>query len=269
MPVKLELLYCRPAEPALSTQHPPILFVHGSYCGAWVWAEHFMPFFARAGFTCHAVSLRGHGGSEGRFSYASLDDYVADVTTAMDHIGQRCILVGHSLGGLVIQHCLADNPDIAAAVLLSSVPPSGLASSALHLSLFSPDVWSQLALLQSMGPSVVKGEVIRKALFSPETPDEEVAHLLPRFQQESHRICVELMNPVRPRLPKPAGRLPILVMGGDRDLLVPNFALHETAAYFDAESQVLKGAPHGLMLDSLWWEPVADSILAWLKGKGF
>ncbi|OAN51435.1 hydrolase [Paramagnetospirillum marisnigri] len=265
--MKLELLYCRPT--AATVAHPiPILFVHGSYCGAWVWSEHFMPFFARAGFTCHAVSLRGHGGSEGRFFSASLDDYVSDVRQAIDHIGGRCILVGHSMGGLVAQHCLADGDEVAAAVLMSSVPPSGLASSALHMSVFSPDVCMQLALLQSVGPAAVKGEVIRKALFAAETPAEDVARLLPRFQQESQRICVELMNPPRPRLPKPAGALPILVMGGDRDVLVPSFALYETAAYFDAELEVMSGAPHGLMLDSLWWEPTADRILGWLLAQG-
>ena len=31
---------------------------------AWVWAEHFLPFFATAGYEACAVSLRGNGGSE-------------------------------------------------------------------------------------------------------------------------------------------------------------------------------------------------------------
>ena len=227
-----------------------------------------MPYFAEAGYASHAVSLRGHGGSQGHYSFASLDDYVTDVRSAIDHIGGRCILVGHSMGGLVAQHCLADCPGIEAAVLMSSVPPSGLAASALYLSVFSPDVWMQLALLQSLGPATVKGEVIRKALFSPDTPTETVAHLLPRFQMESHRICAELLNPPRPRLPRPAGRPPILVMGGDRDVLLPSFGLYETATYFDAELDILSGAPHGLMLDTSWWQPVADRTLSWLERKG-
>lgn len=264
----LELLYCRSTTSSPSGR-PPILFVHGSYCGAWVWAEQFMPYFAAAGFSSHAVSLRGHGGSEGRFNHASLEDYVSDVRSAMDHLGGRCILVGHSMGGLVVQHCLSGEHAVDAAVLLSSVPPSGLASSALHLSVFSPDVCIQLGLLQSLGPSAVKDEVIRRALFSNSTPAELVAHLLPRFQQESQSICVELLNPRRPRLPQRHTRPPVLVMGGDRDVLVPSHALYETAAYFDADLDVLAGAPHVLMLDSSWWKPVADKTLAWLGDKGF
>ncbi|CAA7619897.1 alpha/beta hydrolase [Magnetospirillum sp. SS-4] len=268
--MNLELLSCRPSAPTPATR-PTILFVHGSYCGAWVWAEHFMPFFAEAGFPSLAVSLRGHGDSEGRFNSATLDDYVADVHAAMDHVDGNCILIGHSLGGLVVQHCLAAGPaaGVGAAVLLSSVPPSGLASSALHLSLFSPDVYMQLGILQSIGPSAVKSEVIRRALFSDATPAEAVAHLMPRFQQESHAICVELINPARPRLPHPSNRPPILVLGGDRDVLVPGFALFETAAYFGADLEIMADAPHGLMLDAAWWRPAADKTLAWLTDQGF
>ena len=265
--MNLELLHCRATAPQ-SPGCPPILFVHGSYCGAWVWAEQFMPYFAEAGFTSFAVSLRGHGESEGRFNQASLDDYVDDVRSAIDKLGGNCILVGHSMGGLVVQHCLTD-PRVKAMVLMSSVPPSGLASSALHMSIHSPDVLIQLGLLQSLGPSAVRGEVIRRALFSVATPADTVAHLLPRFQQESQAISVQLLSPPRPPLPRPAERRPILVLGGDRDILVPSGALYETSTYFGGDLDVLAGAPHGLMLDTVWWQISADRILAWLTMHGF
>lgn len=37
---------------------PPLLCVHGSYHGAWCWAERFMPYFAARGYDVYAVSLR-------------------------------------------------------------------------------------------------------------------------------------------------------------------------------------------------------------------
>jgi pimeloyl-ACP methyl ester carboxylesterase len=43
----------------------PLLFVHGAYCAAWVWDRHFLPFFADRDYEAHALSLRGHGASEG------------------------------------------------------------------------------------------------------------------------------------------------------------------------------------------------------------
>ncbi|HXP97654.1 MAG TPA: alpha/beta fold hydrolase, partial [Telmatospirillum sp.] len=82
------------ADPA----HPPILFVHGSYCGAWIWAEKFMPYFASRGFSCHAMSLRGHGGSEGDLAWASVSDYIDDVATVAADLGGMPIVIGHSMG---------------------------------------------------------------------------------------------------------------------------------------------------------------------------
>jgi pimeloyl-ACP methyl ester carboxylesterase len=261
---KLELLHARP-QPAPQPGLAPILFVHGSYCGAWIWAEQFMPYFARHGYVCHAVSLRGHGGSEGIYDHASLDDYVTDVRAALAHIGGRAIVVGHSMGGLVVQHCLALEPGIEAAILMSSVPPSGVGSSALYMSMYSPDVLIQFGLLQSLGPAAVKGDIIRRALFSDQTSAKDVAHMMPRFQKESHTICVELLNPARPRLPRRQDAPPILVIGGDDDTLLPSSAFIETATYFDADLKILKGAPHGLMVDSAWWQPTADTVLDWLR----
>jgi hypothetical protein len=46
------------------TKHlPPLLFVHGSYHGAWCWAEHWMPFLAGKGYDTYSVSLRGTSGT--------------------------------------------------------------------------------------------------------------------------------------------------------------------------------------------------------------
>jgi pimeloyl-ACP methyl ester carboxylesterase len=59
----------------------PLLFVHGAYGGAWEWDEHFLPYFAERGWVAHALSLRGHAGSDGAEAvrFARLRDYVADV----------------------------------------------------------------------------------------------------------------------------------------------------------------------------------------------
>jgi pimeloyl-ACP methyl ester carboxylesterase len=53
----LEVIAQRPPVP-LPQERPPLVFVHGSFHAAWCWAEHWMPFFSRAGFPCYALSLR-------------------------------------------------------------------------------------------------------------------------------------------------------------------------------------------------------------------
>jgi pimeloyl-ACP methyl ester carboxylesterase len=106
--------------------HPtPLLFVHGAWHAAWCWDEHFLDFFANTGFRAVAVSLRGHGASTSstRSSAASFADHVDDVQCAVDMLGSQPILVGHSLGGLVVQKYL-ENHDAPAAVLMAPHPRS-------------------------------------------------------------------------------------------------------------------------------------------------
>jgi pimeloyl-ACP methyl ester carboxylesterase len=261
----LEVLSHGPSTPDPS--HPPLLFVHGSYCAAWVWAEHFLPYFARHGFAGHAVSLRGHGCSDGALTLASLDDYIEDVIAVAGELPAPPVVVGHSMGGLVVQHVLARHP-VAAGILLASVPPSGLAASALHMAAFAPDVLFQLGLLQTMGPAAVSPEIVHHAFFSRLTPTEAVVHLMPRLQGESQRVSADLLCPPAPRLID--GQVPpVLVVGGDADLFLPVSALEETAALFKGELRILQGAPHGLMLDHAWWQPTADEMIAWLTAQGF
>src|SRR5277367_2901877 len=133
----LELLH-KPAG-AKAASHPPLLFLHGTYMSARVWDVHFFDYFAAKGYGCHAISLRGHGSSEGVLSWSGLSDYVEDLASAMAPLPEPPVLIGHSLGGLVVQHALAHHP-CRAAVLLATMPPSGATSLAMHLSMTSPDI---------------------------------------------------------------------------------------------------------------------------------
>src|SRR5512145_2483916 len=94
--------------PTTDARPTPILFVHGMFHAAWCWAENFLPFFAQHGYTAHALNLRGHGGSEGRehLRWTPLASYVADVAQAVEQMERPPILVGHSMGGFVVQKYL-------------------------------------------------------------------------------------------------------------------------------------------------------------------
>ena len=57
-----------------SEAHPaPLLFVHGSWHGAWCWDEHLLDFFADKGYRAVALSLRGHGEAPARSGCAGQD----------------------------------------------------------------------------------------------------------------------------------------------------------------------------------------------------
>jgi pimeloyl-ACP methyl ester carboxylesterase len=57
LPCGLDLEVIAQCPPAAG-ERTPLVFVHGSFHAAWCWAEHWLPFFSRAGFPCYALSLR-------------------------------------------------------------------------------------------------------------------------------------------------------------------------------------------------------------------
>ena len=77
-----------------------ILLVHGAWHGPWCW-DGFAQRLAGAGHDVRTVRLRGHDGSPGRLWYR-VSDYVRDVSEAVNRFPEPPVVVGHSLGGLVV-----------------------------------------------------------------------------------------------------------------------------------------------------------------------
>lgn len=105
-------------------QHPaPLLFVHGSSGGSWVW-ENFLHYFASRGWTCYALSLRGHHTSDpvDDWGKVGVDDYLKDIDTVARWIGKDLIYLGHSMGGLLGQK-FAEARNPLKLILLHTGPP--------------------------------------------------------------------------------------------------------------------------------------------------
>lgn len=247
------------------SERPPLLFVHGSFCAAWIWAEYFLPFFADAGWHCAAVSLRGHGDSEGRDRLDSfgLAEYVEDVAQATAGLDRSPVVIGHSLGGMVAQR-FACRHKAAGLVMLASVGPGGLGSSLTHMAMRHPDLLWHIGRMQTEGPKAVDFDVIRHGLFSDDFPAEQGHAYVPRFQQESGRAASEILLPQWFNLmPRPS--LPALVLGGANDAFIPYGDMALAATYWGAEMTVLDHMPHCMMLDTSW-QRAAQTLQAWLSG---
>jgi pimeloyl-ACP methyl ester carboxylesterase len=244
---------------------PALLFVHGSFCGAWVWAEHFLPFFAEAGWRCVAVSLRGHGKSAGREHLDSfgLAEYVADVATAASGL-DRLVVVGHSMGGLVAQR-FVQRHKAAGLALLAPASLSGLGGSFVAMSLRHPSLLRALRRVQSGKLEAADLEAIARGLFSQDFPENLALRYLRLFQRESLRANMELTAPQwfsvlgRPRLPA-------LVIGGRDDCFVPSADVWLTSMVWGAETHVLDDVPHAMMLDTSWRLP-AGFLAGWLTRR--
>src|SRR5512144_1448271 len=161
--MKLEIISKHPVESRYPT---PLLFIHGMMHGAWCWDVHFLDYFARQGFAAHAVNLRGHGGSEGRESLRStrIADYVEDVASVARQLPSPPILIGHSMGGFIIQKYLEDH-DAPRAVLLSSPAPGGLLPTILRIARRRPWVFARANLTLSLRPLIATPQLAREAFF--------------------------------------------------------------------------------------------------------
>lgn len=96
---------------SVTASHPvPLLFVHGAFHAAWCWDENFLDFFVDRGFRAVAVSLRGYGASalSKPLNSVTIADYVDDVRATVKTLDSEPVLVGHSLGGLVVQKYVDD-----------------------------------------------------------------------------------------------------------------------------------------------------------------
>ncbi|MDX9700360.1 MAG: alpha/beta fold hydrolase [Rhodocyclaceae bacterium] len=239
----------------------PLLFIHGAYTAAWCWDEHFLAYFARRGFTCYAVSLSGHGQSRRHkpLDSFSINDYVNDVRDVIEQLPTPPVLIGHSMGGMVVQKYL-EQATAPGAVLLCSVPPQGLLGSALGLMFSKPGLLADLNRI--MGGGQPDLDTVRDALFHQPIDMQLLIRYAHTAQPESHRAIwdMTLFN-----LPHPSHmhRPPMLVLGAEHDRLIPPSQVHMTATTYGTNAEILPGLGHGIMLEQ-GWDKAATRIAEWL-----
>lgn len=253
------------ARPERAVGRPALLFIHGAFAGGWMWTETFMPYLAEAGYTCHALSLRGHGDSDGReqIDWHSIADYVDDVRTVVDALGElpggAPVLVGHSMGGFVAQKYLERHP-AAGVALLCSVPPQGLVAAQFHLLLQRPQLFMDINRI--MGGEYTDIATLREALFAGEVDPAMLSAWLTRMQTESHRAIWDMSMFNLPQLHS-MRRPPLLVVGAEHDVLVPAFLVQATALTYGQGAHILRGMGHAITHETDWRQG-AELLRAWL-----
>lgn len=248
--------------PSQGKRRTPLLFIHGAFTAAWVWSEHFLEWFAERGWPAHAISVRGHGGSEGHEALGQwgIDHYVADVMQVVEELGESPVLIGHSMGGFVVQKCL-EQASFPAAVLMCSVPPKGLLASSLSMLWSRPDLMGNLSQLMTGGP--VDIDSLKDALFAQPASLADLQRYLMLSQVESQRAIwdMTMFNLIQPERLQP---VPKLIIGAELDHVIPANQVRDTAEIYGVEPVIFPGMGHGLMLERDW-DHVAGVVNDWLK----
>lgn len=257
--MQLEVISRHPVDKARPT---PILFVHGAWQGAWYWDEHFLPYFAERGYAVYALSLRGHGSSAGRerIRWTRMHEYVADVAQVAHQLPRPPVLVGHSMGGWIVQKYLEQHY-APAAILLAAMPPSGPLPFMLDFLRHYPRQFLRLLLTCR----ICSPDVAHALFFSHDLPRPLVEKYYGRFGPESLASLLDIyLHPVRRRVGK---AVPMLVLGAMDDRVFSLPEVVATARLHKAQPEAFPHMAHTMMLEA-HWRRVADRSVAWLWEHG-
>ena len=252
--------------PVENSPHPPILCVHGILHGAWCFETFWLPYIQEQGFSAYALSLRGHGKSslDGGMRLLPLARYVDDVALAASKIeaetGKHPVLVGHSMGGGIVQKYL-ETRTAPGGVLLAGLPPHGAIQATLRVARRMPLAFIENNLRLQLSPMVRTPQQTRWVFFSEDMPDEQLQQYHVQLGEESYRAFLDMLIFNRPR-PKRV-QAPILVMGGLKDTLFSVAEVQATAKAYDTQAKMYDMA-HDMMLED-GWEAVVDDLLSWVS----
>lgn len=147
-----------------SSSPPPLLFLHGSFHGAWCWSEHYFSYFTDRGYTVVAASWRGTGGTpviDTAMKKVPIQCHVQDLGALLqalpsflhekqrkshslsshsNNVALNPVVICHSFAGIAVMKYLEvyaadstvaqqqqqqNNAPFSAIVTMCSVPPSG------------------------------------------------------------------------------------------------------------------------------------------------
>src|SRR6185503_5943690 len=230
-----------------------ILLINGALHGPWCWDD-FARRLAAQGHDPRTMYLRPRGGLWNR-----VRAYVEEARRVAAGFAAPPVLVGHSLGGLVVQKYLERNTALGG-VLLATPLPSGALRSVSTRWLDHPWPMLKSTLTMRFRPLVATPALVRALLFTPDTPPEIVDRCFARLEDDSSIALLAALAD----LPRPARvAAPMLFLGAERDAMVSPAAVRRTARAYRAHAEIFPGMGHDMMLDR-GWEAVADRIATWV-----
>jgi pimeloyl-ACP methyl ester carboxylesterase len=237
---------------------PPVLLVHGASHGAWCW-ELWLERLPELGWEAYALSLRNHPGSyavdERTFCTGlRVDDYADDVAVVARHIGRPCLVMGHSMGGIVVQRFAerhrAAGGRLAGLVLLTAASPGQLGP-------------LRPAPLPTDKPYTLERAVARERYFhtaAPEVRERALDRLSPESPSVMNHYSLDAGVPIDPA----AITCPVLSVTAAHDgSTVPRDG--RIAAFYGGQHLHLPDDGHDVMLEACW-ESLLEQVLTWAEG---
>lgn len=199
-----------------------VVLLHG-FCGSSQYWQYIMPTLANK-YRVIAPDLPGHGQSEAPTGKLTMEDYAEQIVQLIDQLQiEKCILLGHSMGGYITLAFAEKYPN--------RLNAFGL----IHSSAYPDDDQGKagrdknIQLIRDKGNALFIHQLIPK-LFAPqhiETMEDIIQHVEKIGLQTSPEGAIAALESMRDRQDRNhvlvQSDLPILLVAGEHDLLIaPN-----------------------------------------------
>ena len=247
-----------------------IVFVHGMYLNGRSWAP-WLELASARGYVGHAPSWPYRNGdpaalrrtSDPRLGRLTFGAITRHLKAFIDTLPERPILVGHSIGGLLVQKLLGDGYG-AAAVAISSAPPLGVLSADRH---FWRANFPHVNPFAGNRPVVMTKDRFHYTFCNTMTraaSDTAFDEYVVPESRNVPRSTLTAQARIKFRAPHP----PLLMLTGDEDHLTPLSLVSRNARAYAASSGVVDfehfaGRSH-FICNQDGWETVAGAALDWL-----
>jgi 3-oxoadipate enol-lactonase len=226
----------------------PLVFLHGIGGAARAWRGQVDAFSDR--YRAIAWDMPGYGGSSPlpAVNIATLADALQDF---LDQLGAiKPVLVGHSVGGMIVQQWLVKHPDMAAAVVLAQTSPAfGKADGDWQKSFIDARLGplDRGEAMVSLAPTLVR-ELVGD---DPDMSGMELARdCMASVPEASYRASMLALLGFDQRQALKEIKVPTLVLSGSKDKNAPAPMMAKMASFIPSASYVeLENAGHLVNLE--------------------
>jgi pimeloyl-ACP methyl ester carboxylesterase len=248
-----------------------IIFIHGMYMNNLCW-EYWIEYFQKMGYKCFAPAWPGRNKSVDILRNSHPDPILANLTLKMivEHFAdmiksleEKPIVIGHSMGGLVVQLILQQNL-AAAGVAIDSAPPKGVIST--KWSFFKSNLPHISPFIPQSQPIVMTFERFQYTFVNTMLLPDQISAFKKYVVPESRRVPIDALSA---RVDFTKIHPPLLFIAGGADHIIPaslnkvNYSKYKKSPS-KIEYKEFPGRIH-FTIGQKGWEEVADYINTWLQ----
>jgi len=249
-----------------------IVFIHGMFMTPKSW-DKWQTYFQQQGYTTIAPAWPLHGGpvkqqwtpeAAAELGNLTLDRVIESYREVLRKLPEKPIVIGHSMGGLIVQKLLSEGL-VAKAVAIDSAPPSGLI--VLKWS-FIKSNWPVISPFEDVAQPFAPSFSDFQYAFANCLPEDEAQALYSEYAvPESRRVGRGTSSDVA-KIDFSKPHAPLLIIAGEDDDIIPAaLNLKNFKQYGDSSSATdfhqFPGQCHALTVDRNW-QDVASYVKDWL-----